>query len=82
MPSGQRNLITAKATSLVFFFTSVASVREVPFGIPQYAQCILQGLTSVLPFVLHSSLLTVKSVNLVIACDGFLCVMRNHLYIS
>jgi len=27
-------------------------------------------------FVFHSSLLTVKSVNLVVACDGFLCVME------
>jgi len=42
----------------------------VPFGIPQYMQCIFNGLTSVLdcvPFVLADS----KSVDLVVACDGF-----------
>jgi len=33
-------------------------------------------------FVFHSSLLTVKSVNLVVAHDGFLCVARNYLYFS
>jgi len=27
-------------------------------------------------FVFHSSLRTVKSVGLVVACDGFLCVME------
>ena len=46
-----------------------------PFGIPQYVQCIPQGLTSVLLCV-HSSLLTVKSVDLVVACDVFLFVME------
>jgi len=47
----------------------------VPFGIPQYVQCILQGLTSVLlciPFIFTDS----ESVDLVVACDGFLCVMK------
>ena len=33
-------------------------------------------------FMFHSSLLTVKSVNLVVALDGFLCVTRNCLYFS
>ena len=41
-----------------------------PFGLPQYVQCILHGLTSVLlcvPYIL----LTAKSVDLVVARDGF-----------
>jgi len=48
MPSDQCNSITAKATGLIFSLFDVASAREVPFGILQYVQCILQGLTSVL----------------------------------
>jgi len=78
MPSEQRNSITSKASSLIFSLFDVASAREVPFGILQYVQCILQGLTS----VLLSSLLTVKGINLVVARDGFLCVTRYHLYFS
>ena len=44
----------AKATGLIFSLFDVASAREVPFGMPQYVQCILLGLTSVLlcvPFI-------------------------------
>ena len=48
MPSDKRNSITAKAMGLIFSPFDVASAREVPFGIPQYIQCILHGLTSVL----------------------------------
>ena len=70
MRSGKRNLITAKAMGLIFSLFDIASAREVPFGIPQYIQCILHGLTSVL-LVSHSSLLIAKSVNLVVARDGF-----------
>ena len=55
MPSDKRNLITAKATmGLIFSLFDVALAREVPFGIPQYIQSILHGLTSVLlcvPFI-------------------------------
>ena len=55
------------------------SAGDVPFGIPQ---CILHGLTSVLLCV-SFILLTVKSVNLVVACDGFLCMRNgNRLYFS
>ena len=46
------NLITAKATGLIFSLFDVNSAREVPFGIPQYVQCIIQGLISVLLCVL------------------------------
>jgi len=31
-------------------------------------------------FVFHSSLLTVKSVDLVVACDGFLCVIESLIF--
>ena len=48
------NLITAKAMGLIFSLFDIALAREVSFGIPQYMQCISQGLTSVLlcvPFI-------------------------------
>ena len=70
MSSDKCNLITAKATGLTFSLFDVASAREVPFGIPQYVQCILHGLTSVLlcvPFIFADS----KSVDLAVARDGF-----------
>ena len=54
MPSDKCNSIMAKATDLIFSLFDVASAREMPFGILQYVQCILHGLTSVLfciPFI-------------------------------
>ena len=48
MPSDKRNSITAKATGLISSLFDIALVRHVPFGILQYIQCILHGLTSVL----------------------------------
>ena len=48
MPSDKRNLITAKATDLIFSLFDITFAREMPFGVPQYVQCILHGLTSVL----------------------------------
>ena len=56
---------------LIFSLFDVALVQEVPFGILQYVQCILQGFTSVL-FVSNSSLLTAKGVDLVVTHDGLL----------
>ena len=79
MPSNKRILIMAKATGLIFSLFNIASARLVPFGIPQYVQCILHGLTSVLlcvPFIL----LTVKSVNLVVACDGFPLSQKSSVF--
>jgi len=70
MPSDQHNAIMTKVIGLIFSLFDVASAQEMPFGIPQYVQCILQGLTS----VFRSSLLTVKKHFLVVARDGFLCV--------
>ena len=58
MPSDYRNLITAKATSLIFSLFNVALVQEIPSGILQYMQYILQGLTGVLlcvPFIFADS---------------------------
>ena len=70
MPSDKCNSITAKAMGLIFSLFDVALAREVSFGILQYIQCILHGLP-MSSFVSHSSLLTAKSVNLAVTCDGF-----------
>ena len=83
MPLKKRNSVTAKAMGLQLIFSlfDVTSAREVPFGIPQYVQCILQGLISVLlciPFIFADN----ESVNLVVARDGFLYVMEIiHIFI-
>ena len=58
MPSDKRNSITAKAMDSIFSLFDVASARQMPFGILQYIQCILHGLTSVLlcvPFIFADS---------------------------
>ena len=58
MPSYKRNSITANVMSLIFPLFEVALAREVPFDIPQYVQCILHRLTSVLlcvPFIFADS---------------------------
>ena len=78
MPSDEHNSITAKVTGLIFSLFNVASAREVPFGIPQYVHCILHGLTG----VLHSSLVTVKSVNLAVVSDGCLHNGIVHIFHS
>ena len=41
MPSDKRNSITTKAMGLIISLFNVASAEHVPFGIPQYVQCIL-----------------------------------------
>ena len=54
MPSDKGNSITVKATGLIFSLFDIALALQVPFGILQYVQCILHGLTSVLlcvPFI-------------------------------
>ena len=58
MPSDKCNLIAAKVIDLIFSLFDVTSAREVPFGILQYVECILHGLTSVLfcvPFIFADS---------------------------
>ena len=77
MPSDYHDSITANPTSLIFSLFDITSAWDVPFGILQYIQYILHGLTS----VLHLSLLTAKSVNLVVACDGFLACAIEIAYI-
>ena len=75
MPSVKHNSIMVKATGLIFSLFDIASAQEVSFGIPQYVQCILQGLTSVLlsvPFIFADS----ENVNLVVAHFRFLLVTR------
>ena len=58
--SDKYNSVTAKATGLIFHCSmfNVASAWEVPFGVPQYIQCILHGLTNLLlcvPFIFADS---------------------------
>ena len=58
MPSDKCNSITAKATGLILSLFDIVLAQEVPFGILQYIQCILHGLSSVLfcvPFILADS---------------------------
>ena len=48
----------AKAKDLILSLFDVALAQEVPFGILQYVQCILHGLTGVLlcdPFIFADS---------------------------
>ena len=40
MPLDKRNLITAKATGLIFALFDVASFQDVPFSQPQQLQCL------------------------------------------
>jgi len=62
----------AKGMDLIFSLFDIASTRKVPLDILQYLQYILP----VSSFVFYSSLLTTKSVDLVVARDGFLCIME------
>ena len=62
MPSDKCNLKTDKATGVDFLLFDVASAGHVPFGMPQYVQCILHGLTSIL-FCVPFILLTAKGVD-------------------
>ena len=71
MPSDKHNSITGKATGLIFSLFDVASVWEVPLGIPQYVNAFFMDLP-MSSFVFHSFLLTVKGVNLVVHVTVFL----------
>ena len=46
--SGKCNSIMAKAMGLMFSLFNVASSRDMPFGIPQYIQCMYHGLNFVI----------------------------------
>ena len=70
MLSDKCTSIIAKATGLIFSLFDITSAREVPFGMPQYIQCIPHELTSVLicvPFIFADG----KSVDLVVTHDDF-----------
>ena len=71
MPSDKHNSITARATGLTFSPFDVALTQEVPFDIPHYTYNAFFMDLPVSSFVSHSSLLTAKSVDLAVACDGF-----------
>ena len=58
MPSDKHNTIMTKAMGLIFSLFNLTLAQEVPFGISQYVQCILHGLTGVLlcvPFIFADS---------------------------
>ena len=57
LPDWFLQLITARATSLIFSLFDIASARQVHFGIPQYIQCTYHGLTFVpmCPFLFADS---------------------------
>ena len=84
MPSDKHKLITAKAMGLIFHHsTSLQPKSYIPHNVQcilhtYNVQCILHGV-----LVFYLSLLTVKSVNLVVAHDGFLCIMKiAHIFHS
>ena len=54
MPSNKHNLIMAGAIGLIISLLDVASTLQVPFGIPQYVQCMQLVLLCV-PFLFADS---------------------------
>ena len=67
MPSDKHNSQMAKAKGLIF------TLFKVPSGIPQCYNVFFMNLPEP-SLELHLSLLTAKSIYLMVACDGFLCV--------
>ena len=53
MLSDKKNSVMDKATRLLFSLFNIASAGHMPFGIPQYLQCILHGLTNSLKLSFH-----------------------------
>ena len=76
MLSVKHNLIMAKATGLIFSLFDVASAR----GAFRYTAVHAMRSSGSYQFVFHSSLLTEKTVDLVVACDGFLCVTKSSIF--
>jgi len=72
MPSDQCNLTIAKVMRFFSLF-NIALAQEVLFGIP-----IMHSLWAY-QCIFHSSLLTGKSVNSVVAHDGFLFITENFI---
>jgi len=75
MPSVEHNSIMAKSAGLIFSLFDVTSAQEVPLAYHSMCNVFFRDLP-VSSFMFHSSLLTVKSVDLVVARDGFLYVME------
>ena len=70
MPSDRRNLITAKATGLIFHCSTSLQPERCLLAYHSTYNVFFMDLP-VSSFVSHSSWLTVKSVDLAVACDGF-----------
>jgi len=83
MPSVKHNSITAKAIDLIFHCSTLLQPKWCLLAYRSICNVFFRDLP-VSSFMFHSSLLTVKSVDLVVARDGFLCVtkIKNHLYFS
>ena len=71
MPSDKCNSITAKATGLIFHCLMLLRPDRCFWHTYHSAYNAFFMNLPVFSFVSHSSLLTAKSVDLVIACDGF-----------
>ena len=81
MSSDKRNMITDKATGLIFSLFNVASAREAYCSTYNAFFMDLPVSSFVSSFVSHSSLPTVKSVDLAIAHVASFHY-RNHRYFS
>ena len=70
MPSDKRNLITAKATGLIFHCSTSLRPKRCLLAYRSTYNAFFMDLP-VSSFVSHSSLLTAKGVYLTVARDGF-----------
>ena len=71
MPSDKRNSITAKDMGLIFHCLTSLQLDRCLLAYRSTCSAFFMDLP-VSSFVSHSSLLTAKSVDLAVACDGFL----------
>jgi len=71
----------AKAMGFVFHFLMSLQPKRYLLAYRSAYNAFFMNLP-VSSFVFHSSLLTAKSVDSVVALDGFLFVMENFLYLS
>ena len=81
MSSDKHNSITAKATGLIFSLFDVALARQVPLTYCSMYNAFFMDLP-VSSFVTHSSLLTARSVDLVVACDGFPSKQKSSVFFA
>ena len=73
MPSDKHNSLMAKARGLVLSLFNVALAQEVPFGIPQYVQCILHGFTSDCTSYLYTYVLCLCFIDAFLSTDSDVC---------